>query len=66
MNKKNLITALLVALVIGSLLNLINSYDVFIKSDFSGKNLFKIMLTYIIPFCVSLFSSINASRQNSN
>lgn len=63
MNKKNITTAVVVAIVVGSLLNLINSYDVFLDSDYSGKNIIKIMLTYITPFCVSLYSSSRASRQ---
>jgi hypothetical protein len=64
MNKKNIATALMVAVVVGSLLNLVNSYDVFFKKDFSGKNILKIMLTYITPFCVSLYSSLKATAQN--
>jgi spore maturation protein SpmB len=64
MNKKNILTALLVAIVIGSLLNVINSYDVFIEGKFSTKNIVKIALTYITPFCVSLYSSVKAGKQN--
>ena len=67
MNKKNITTALLVAVIIGSLLNVINSYDVFIEGKFSIKNIIKIMLTYITPFCVSLYSSVKATKNlNSN
>jgi hypothetical protein len=67
MNKKNTTTALLVAVIIGSLLNVINSYDVFIEGKFSTKNIIKIMLTYITPFCVSLYSSVKATKNlNSN
>ena len=69
MNKKNITTALIVALLVGSLLNLINSYDVLSEGDFSGKSTLKIILTYITPFCVSLYSSIKATKQkgmNSN
>jgi hypothetical protein len=69
MNKKNISTALVVAIVVGSVLNLINSYDVFAASAYSGKNTIKIILTYITPFCVSLYSSIKATKQrviNSN
>lgn len=62
MNKKNISTALLVAVVIGSVLNIINSYDVFIEGKFSTKNIIKIMLTYITPFCVSLYSSVKATK----
>ena len=63
MNKKNVTTAFLVAIVVGTLLNLINSYDVLFDEKFTGKNVIKIMLTYITPFCVSLYSSIKATKQ---
>jgi hypothetical protein len=52
MNKKNITTALLVAVIVGTVLNIINSYDVI-----------RIMLTYITPFSVSLYSSIKATKQ---
>ena len=63
MNRKNISTALLVALVIGTVLNLINSYDVFMEGQFTGKNVMRIVLTYITPFCVSLYSSVKATKQ---
>jgi len=69
MNKKNIQTALVVAMIVGSLLNLINSYDVLMGSKFSTANSIKIILTYITPFCVSLYSSARATKQkniNSN
>jgi hypothetical protein len=67
MNKKNITTAIIVAVTIGSLLNVINSYDVFIEGKFSTKNIIRIMLTYITPFCVSLYSSVKATKNlNSN
>ncbi len=63
MNKKNITTALLVAVVVGSVLNIINSYDVFAEGRFTGKNVMRIMLTYITPFCVSLYSAVKAAKQ---
>ena len=63
MNKRNVTTAFLVAIVVGTLLNLINSYDVLFDEKFTGKNVIKIMLTYMTPFCVSLYSSIKATKQ---
>ncbi len=63
MNKKNVTTAFAVAIIIGSLLNIINSYDVLIERRFSGRNTARIILTYITPFCVSLYSSVKATRQ---
>ena len=66
MNKKNVSTSLVIAILVGSLLNLINSYDIISDGNFSFKNTIKIMLTYITPFCVSLYSSIKATKQKSN
>ncbi len=63
MNKKNIITALLVAVFVGTVLNIINSYEVFVDGTFTDKHVIKIMLTYITPFCVSLYSSTKASKQ---
>ena len=62
MNKKNLSVAIVVALLVGSLLNLINSYQVIIHGKFSSGDLLKIAFTYITPFCVSLFSSVKAGN----
>jgi hypothetical protein len=63
MNKKNITTALLVAVIVGTILNIINSYEVIMNGTFTGKNMLRIMLTYITPFCVSLYSSIKATKQ---
>ncbi|MBI3883963.1 MAG: nitrate/nitrite transporter NrtS [Sphingobacteriales bacterium] len=62
MNTKNINRAILVAIVVGSLLNLINSYDVLWAGNFTFRNILRITLTYITPFCVSLYSSIKASK----
>lgn len=62
MTKTNIKRALLVAVIVGSLLNLINSYDVFLEGNFSPKTVIRIALTYITPFCVSLYSSIKAAK----
>jgi hypothetical protein len=58
---KNVKRAILVALVVGSLLNAINSYDVFWNGNFTIRNTIRIVLTYITPFCVSLYSSVKAA-----
>lgn len=62
MTNKNIKRALIVAIVVGSLLNTINSYDVFWDSNFTTKNVIRIVLTYITPFCVSLYSSVKATK----
>ena len=63
MNKKNLTTALLLALIIGTVLNVINSYDVFMEGKLTSRDIMKIMLTYVTPFCASLYSSAKAVKQ---
>ncbi|THU34729.1 hypothetical protein FAM09_22285 [Niastella caeni] len=62
MTKKNIKRAILVAIVVGSLLNGINSYDVFWYGNFNIRNVIRIILTYVTPFCVSLYSSIKAAK----
>lgn len=64
MGTKNIKPALILALTVGSLLNLINSYDVVLNGNFSHKNVLRIVLTYITPFCVSLYSSARALKQH--
>jgi hypothetical protein len=59
---KHIKRAFVVALVVGSLLNTINSYDVFWHGNFNTRNIIRIVLTYITPFCVSLYSSVKASK----
>ncbi len=62
MTDKNIKRALIVAVVVGSLLNTINSYDVFWYGNFTTRNVIRIVLTYITPFCVSLYSSVKATK----
>ncbi|MNF34486.1 hypothetical protein D3C85_508480 [compost metagenome] len=62
MLSKNIKNALIIAALVGSLLNTINSYDVIWEGNFTLRNVIKIILTYITPFCVSLYSSTIAAR----
>ncbi len=59
---KNIKNALIIAVVVGTILNTINSYDVIWESNFTFRNTLRIVLTYITPFCVSLYSSTLASK----
>ena len=63
MTKKNISRALLTALLIGTMLNIINSYDVFMEGKLTSRDIMKIMLTYVTPFCASLYSSMKAVKQ---
>jgi hypothetical protein len=66
MRSKNINNALILSVVVGTILNLINSYDVIWESNFTIRNLLKILLTYITPFCVSLYSSNQAVKTLQN
>lgn len=59
---KNIKKALIITVIVGTILNTINSYDVFLESDFTFINVLRIVLTYITPFCVSLYSSTLAAK----
>lgn len=62
MLSKNIKNALIIAVVVGTILNTINSYDVIWESNFTFRNVLRILLTYITPFCVSLYSAALASK----
>jgi ABC-type sulfate transport system substrate-binding protein len=61
--KKNQRRALKVALFIGTLLATINHYDMFLNANYEVSRFVKMGLTYIVPFCVSLYSSAMAGRE---
>ncbi len=57
MSAKNLTRALLVALVVGSLLNFINQFDAILAGEPKWLTL---LFTFCVPFLVSLFSAASA------
>lgn len=60
MNSTSIKRALVIAIIVGSLLNLINQYDaLFMTAQFNG---YKAILTYFVPFGVSLISSWLAEK----
>ncbi|MBI3375366.1 MAG: nitrate/nitrite transporter NrtS [Betaproteobacteria bacterium] len=42
-----------VALIVGSMLNVINHYDLLLGSPLTAQILIQMGLTYIVPYCVS-------------
>ena len=52
-----LITAVKVAIVVGVILNLINQGNAFIHFNFIQLNFIKFVLTFFVPFGVSVYSS---------
>ena len=54
--------AVRVALVVGSLLFLINQADIVLRGDLSPGVALKIALTYLVPFSVSTYSALQINR----
>jgi hypothetical protein len=54
--------ALKVAAVVGTVLCVINQLDVVLTGPLTPMVLAKIGLTYLVPFCVSSYSALAASR----
>ncbi|MGE0566515.1 MAG: nitrate/nitrite transporter NrtS [Bacteroidia bacterium] len=63
MNKTNLIRSIKVALFVGTILNLINNYQVVAQCDFSLTNICKVLFTYMVPFLVSFYSAWKTSKE---
>lgn len=57
--------SLVVALIVGTVLNLINQGDLLMYSG--AINLLKILLTYMVPYCVATYGAVSAllDQQNS-
>ena len=54
--------ATVVALVVGSILVIINHGDAIVRGDLSAGRLLRIALTIAVPYCVSTYSSVSALR----
>lgn len=54
--------ALRVAVLVGIILNLINNPALF-NLSLEGVNIYRVLLTFFVPFCVSLYSSVLANRE---
>ena len=52
--------ALKVALVVGPILIIINHYDALLSLELHRHLYFKIALTFLVPYCVSAYSSAQA------
>ncbi|MDX1958533.1 MAG: nitrate/nitrite transporter NrtS [Leptospiraceae bacterium] len=61
--KTNIILALKISCIVGTILALINHYDMFLSGNFELSRIAKILVTYIIPFSVSIYSSTFAKRE---
>lgn len=52
--------ALKVACIVGPILTAINQHDVLMRGEISFHLVFKILLTFVVPYSVSSFSSASA------
>jgi hypothetical protein len=55
--------SLMVALVVGSLLTLLNQGDVLFAGSWKSTLYWKIPLTYCVPFCVATYGSLSNARR---
>jgi hypothetical protein len=57
---KALITkALKIAFVVGIILNMINQGDLILSLNFEQLSFFKLLLTFTVPFCVSMYTAVS-------
>ena len=58
--RETVLRALKVALVVGPILILINHHDALLRLELHRHLYFKILLTFLVPYCVSAYSSASA------
>ena len=58
--RDTVLRAVKVAAVVGPILTVINQYDMLLSGNWSAKLVFKILLTFLVPYSVSSFSSARA------
>lgn len=56
-DRKNLLLAIKMSLVVGTLLNCINQGECLVNQEFEELNVSKLIFTYTVPFFVSIYSS---------
>jgi hypothetical protein len=62
MRKENYFTAIKIAVIVGTVLNLINNYELVLAEKWSTSLKLKVTLTYCVPFFVSSYSSWKANK----
>lgn len=60
--KHNLLRALYIALLVGTILAAINHYDMFISGEFETRRITQAIVTYFVPFFVALTSAAMFGR----
>ena len=49
-----------VSLIVGTLLTVINQLDLLLTQGLDATLIFKVLLTYCVPYCVATYSSVGA------
>ena len=60
--KKTIQSALKVSLIVGVILNLINQGDAIFAFDYAHINYYKLILTFAVPFIVSVYASAQTKK----
>jgi hypothetical protein len=63
-DRRIVITSLKVALVVGTILNLINQWQSIIEFDYEHISIPKMMLTFCVPYLVSTYSAVVTKISN--
>jgi len=58
-SKELIIRALKIAFFVGIILNIINQGDLIFSLKFEEINIFKALLTFTVPFCVSMYTAVS-------
>jgi hypothetical protein len=58
-DKELIIKSLKIALIVGTLLNIINQSEILIALDFANIDYLKSLLTYMVPFMVSSYTAVS-------
>ena len=61
--KQTVNTAIKVSLIVGVILNLINQGDSIFSLEFQHVNYVKLILTFLVPFAVSVYSSAQTKKE---
>jgi hypothetical protein len=54
--------SLIISVVVGTILMIINYGDIILAGNLTTTHIFKIILTYLVPFLVSTYSSVESKR----
>ena len=63
LERDTIVRSLKAALVIGTLLGLINHGQALLGGHFTGSELVPLLITYLVPFCVTTYGQVQGKRQ---